>query len=266
MSKTKIEFFDSIGDFRRALDKVKPDRYSGKASEWTGGESFEDARRSLLTGKLEAAQAADKLIDKLAGESVELETPQWQQSVAGYFPCVPAYVAGFPDAMWTQASVSSDRAPVRIFASVSCSAGVDASDMEKRGVAILALCQKLQSVRPVELFVFADMGGNGYALMPCVKIETSPLDLASATYSLSAAGFLRQLCFGWVEGMGWGGGWAWDMDPRTTEAKRKTRAALRMSDTDLHIPGGYSEDPLIKNPVAWINEQVAKYTTTLEEA
>lgn len=264
MSKTKIEFFDSIGDFRRVLDKITPD--DGDASEWTGNESFADAKRNLLTGKLESAQAADKLIDKLTGESVELDTPQWQQSVAGYFPCVPAYVAGFPDAMWTQAIVSSDRAPVRVFASVCCSSGVDASDLEKRGVAILALCQKLQSVRPVELFIFADMGDSGHALMPCIKIETSPLDLATATYTLSAAGFLRQLCFKWAQQYGWGGRWAWNMDPRDSTAQKKTKQALRLNDNDLYIPGGYSSDPLIKNPVAWINEQVAKYTTALEEA
>lgn len=266
MSKTKIEFFDSIGDFRRELDKCKPDPNQRSASDWNGNETWEQAKVNLLKGKLEAAREADKLIDKLAGESVELDTPQWQQSVAGYFPCVPAYVAGFPDAMWTQAIVSSDRAPVRIFASVCCSAGVDAGDLEKRGVAILALCQKLQSVRPVELFIYADMGGSGYALMPCIKIETSPLDLATATYTLSSAAFLRQLCFGWAHKYHWSGQWAWGTDPRDKDGQRKTREALRLTDTDLLVPGGYSEDPLIKNPVAWINEQVAKYTTAMEEA
>jgi hypothetical protein len=266
MSKTKIEFFDSIGDFRRVLDTIKVSADEAEASEWKGGESWDDAKRNLLKGKLEAARAADKLMDKLAGEAVELETTQWEQSVAGYFPCVPAYVAGFPDAMWNQAQVTSDRAPVRVFASVCVSAGVDAEDLEKRGVAILALCQKLQSVRPVELFVYADMGGSGYALMPCIKIETSPLDLATATYALSAAGFLRQLCFGWANKHGWSGQWAWGTDPRDKSGQRKTREALRLTDTDLLVPGGYSEDPLIKRPIEWINEQVAKYTTALEAA
>lgn len=264
--KTVASFYDSIGDFRKALDGLQPHASDRSASSWNGNESWDQAKRSLLKGRLSAVDKAAKLIDKLAANSIELTTPQWEQSVAGYIPCVPAFLAGHPDNMYRLNSVESDRAPVRIFASVCVSGGVEADDLEKRGVAILALCQKLGSVRPIELYAYADMGGSGWACMPCIKIETSPLDLATATYALSAPAFLRQLCFGWARQYDWSGQWAWDQPPQSAESRRRTSELLRVTDNDLLICGGYSTDPLIRRPVEWINEQVARFTETLEAA
>jgi hypothetical protein len=266
MGTTIAKFYESIGDFRRDLDTLTPKHSERTASAWNGNESWDQAKQSLLKGRMSVVPKAAKLMDKLAANSIELTTSQWEQSVAGYIPCVPAFLAGHPDNMYRLTDVETDRSPVRIFASVCVSAGIDADDLEKRGTAILALCQKLGSVRPIELYAYADMGGRGWACMPCVKIETSPLDLATATYALSAPAFLRQLCFGWANQYGWSGQWAWDESPQSAESRRRTSELLRITDSDLLIPGGFATDPLIRKPVEWINEQVARFTETLETA
>ena len=266
MSKTVCSFYESIGDFAAELDRLPDSWKQDWAKEWNGNETFAQARRSLVKGKLDVVPRANALMEKLAGDAIELGHTQWEQSVAGFIPCVPAYLSGSPESMYRPTEVQSDRAPVRIFASVCVSAGIDTDDLEKRGIAILALCQKLTSIRPVELYLYADMGGSGWACIPCIKVETSPLDLSTATYALSGAAFLRQLCFAWARERGWNSEWAWASDPNSKTAQDKTRALLGLEDNDLLIPGGYATDPIIKKPVEWLNKQIAKYTADLEAA
>lgn len=266
MAETVYSFYESIGEFSRELDRCNPSGSGRKASDFNGHESYQQARENLLKGKLSVVPRANALMDKLAGDAIELSATQWEQSVAGFIPCVPAFLSGSPESMYRPTEVKSDRAPVRVFASVCVSAGIEADDLEKRGVAILALCQKLTAIRPVELYVYADMGGTGWACIPCIKVETSPLDLATATYATSSAGFLRQLCFVWAEQRGWCGEWAWGRSPTDAVGQSKTRKLLGLEENDLLIPGGYATDPLITKPVEWLNKQIAKYTDELETA
>lgn len=266
MTKTVIATFESIGAFCAALDaEVTEDKKKKRGNDWYGNQSWSEARQSVIEGKLDVVPKANALIEQLSGASIELDQAQWELSMAGAFPCVPAYLADSPESMFRQVQVKTETAPVRIFASVCCSAGVDAEALEARGVTILALCMKLTSIRPVELYVYADMGGRDHAIMPCVKIETSPLDLSTATYAMSHAAFLRQLCFSWAYPKGWDGSWAWGSDPTSAESQRKTSEALGVGENDLLICGGYSADPLIHRPVEWINEQIARFTNAQEE-
>ena len=270
MSESVIKTYDSIGAFCATLDStVRESDKRKRGTEWNGNQSWEQARKSIIEGHLDVVPKANALIEKLAGASIELDQAQWELSMAGAFPCVPAYLADVPEAMFRQVQVKTETAPVRIFASVCVSAALDSETLEARGTTILALCMKLTSIRPVELYVYADMGGRkngkGYALMPCVKLETSPLDLSTATYALSHTSFLRQLCFSWAYPMGWDGSWAWGEQPTSDSGIRKTSEALGVGEHDLLIPGGFATDPLITRPVEWINEQIARFTNAQEE-
>lgn len=253
--------YESIGDFQRAVAKwASQDDDSNKDQPEFYGTSHNQAMSDLLKGNLPAAAKADALMDSLTDESMDTVGLRLDCSVAGFAPNVPAYLSGDPECMYAYDEVQSESAPIRIFASVCVSAGVGQEAIEKRGVTILALCQKLVQFRPVELYVYADIGQSNTAIMPVIKIEASPLDMATATYALSSCGFLRRLCFRWANKNGWDGhSWAWGKSPNDTDALRKTRAALGLTDTDLHIPGTYLTDPLVNEPVKWINEQIAKY-------
>lgn len=266
MSETVISTYESIGAFCAALDSTARESEKRKnGNDWNGNQSWEQARKSIIEGHLDVVPKANALIEKLAGASIELEQSQWELSMAGAFPCVPAFLADSPESMFRQVQVKTETAPVRIFASVCVSAGIDSETLEARGTTILALCMRLTAIRPVELYVYADMGGKGHALMPCIKLETSPLDLSTATYALSHTSFLRQLCFSWAYPKGWSGQWAWDEQPNSERGIRKTKEALGVGEHDLLIPGGYATDPLITRPVEWINEQIARFTNTQEE-
>jgi hypothetical protein len=262
--KPTVEFYDSLGAFHAAL----PVSHYGSGRRFAGGDTYEDARTNLFRGNADAVRRSDEFLEKLEEEGLSLPQAEWQRNIAGAFPCVPSFITGAPDSMYEQVSVPRDTTPIRIFASVCCSAGVEPETLEKRGVTLLALVRKLQAIRPVELWVYCDIYGKGGAAIPVIRIDTSTMDLTSASYALAHAGFLRQLCFAWGEdaGRGFDGGWAWNKDPRDPEAIKKTRAAVGAREEDMLIPGAYLYDPLVQNPLAWLNEKIAFYSKTLEDA
>lgn len=253
-----VKHFQTSADFLGWLPQRACAAVENSSLDWRGGETYEDSRRLLIKGDTSNVAHASLLLDQLL-DSVEVPVQLWQQSVAGYIPCVPAVLAGHPEAFLRPIDEESDSSPIRVYASVGCSAGISAADLTKRGIAILALVIKLQAIRPVELWVTDDSGGSNYALFSCLRIETSPLDLSTAAYVLTSAGFFRNLCFEFNYAHGWSGAWAWGLDPRNPESQRKTRALLGLGDNDLWIPGAYFSDPLIQKPVEWINEQLQQF-------
>lgn len=268
-----VKFFDSIGAFATELNhSVDAEHKDSRAQAFNGNQTFEDAMSGLRIGRPKTVAKSDKLLQQMQGDTIELDVPSWEHAVAGFIPCVPSYLAGSPESMRRPVQTSSDRSPIRVFASVCLSAGFTAGEIQKRGIALLALCRKLQMARPVELWVFADLhggdaeDGTGNCAIPVVKIETMPLDLATATYAMTDAGFLRQLCFAWGYQHGFDGGWAWHGRPFSDEYLNRLRDVLKINDNDLLIAGTHANDKLASDPVGFINEQVNRLTNQLLEA
>jgi len=258
-----IERFDSVGAFAEHVRAIPPGRYrtSNRPQNWAG-ELLADALEHILTGYQAGTNRARELFDQLTDAMPETARPSWDLSVAGQFPCVPAYLAGVPDCMYRRDSRKTDSAPLRVFASIGVSGGITAADAERRGAAVLALCMKLEAVRPVELYLYSDMGGSGYACTPIVRVQTQPLDLASASYAMANIATLRRICFRFVDyhtNNLWQGGWAWDLDPSHSVARDATRAAVGATADDLVIPAMYVDDPCVTTPVEWINRQLNRY-------
>lgn len=252
-----IQFFDSILDFHADCVRIGDVR-GDRAGNWSGGQSWKQAIDSTLKGRLEIVPRAEALLDKV-NASVELEQPTWNLDVTGAFPSVPDFLAGVPETMYRQQPVSSSRAPVRVFAGVCVSGALDAPELEARGVAILALCQRLCSLRPVELWLYADLGGRGFAQIPVVRVDTTPLDLATATYAMTHPSFLRQVCFNWSDSHGSTGTWAWGSSPRQTGYAERLREALKAQPEDVVLLGGHVDMAMIRQPVEWVNGQIAQY-------
>lgn len=260
-----IQRYQSLQAFAQDLDQLpKSAKAANEAKAFNDYQSFEKAGDNLYKGaSAEVLERAAKLLEQISGDSIETEQVRWQHDYAGFTPCVPSYLAGEPMAMRRPVHETSTNAPMRVYASVCVSAVLSAADLEARGTAILALCQKLQASRAVELWVYADLEGskkNNGAAIPCIRIETAPLDLTTASYIFTNAGFLRQLCFAWAYPYGFDGGWAWRENPRSEKAALNRRQALDATGTDLIIPGGFAGDPIVRDPVAWVNAQIAKYT------
>lgn len=256
------QFYESIGEFLREVERQPRHRKDADDSSWHNRQTFDQALENIRKGRPESVAKAAKLFEELSSDSIETSQLQWQYDLAGAIPCVPSYLAGEPMSMRRAIPVKVNTAPVCVFASVCMSAGFNQEHIEKRGIAILALCQKLSNFRPLELYLYADIEGsreNGGAAIPVIKLETSPLDLTTASYAITDAAFLRHLCFKWGYQHGFETSWAWHEDPNSQRAQVKIRQELKAETQDLIIPGGYYQDPIIREPVKWINEQLKKY-------
>jgi hypothetical protein len=249
-------------------DATKGLRDYTSAGSWTGYESAEQARVSARRGRPEAVAAAQALLDQVDAAGIQTYRPRWQADVMGALPDVPRYVAGAPDCMMRPDRRESESAPIKVFVSVCVSAGVSATGLQARGNALLALALKLSQSRPVELWLYADMGagagrGEKRAIIPMVAIPTGPMDLAAASYAMTAPGFLRQLCMTYAMPEGFTGDWAWDSSPSHSEAEtayeQRLKEALGASADDVVIYGGHIAHKLIAQPVEWVTEQLARY-------
>lgn len=259
-------FYDSVGEFLKACP-TEDMGYTRGSSSFTGYQTYAEAKKNATKGKPEVVKRSDKIMQEIEADGIELEGLQWGNDVAGFIPCVPSFISGAPDSMRRPMDCSTDKSPIKVYASFCASAGVTAEQLEKRGVAILSLCRKLQAIRPVELWIFSEMYGYGGYAIPVIRIETSPLDLTSASYAMADAGFLRQLGFAWgYDSRGFDGGWAWEIGGNYTRMIKNLRELFEADDKDLILPGTFLDDKLLNKPVEWVNEQVLKYTAQLESA
>jgi len=95
-----------------------------------------------------------------------------------------------------------EAAPVTIFVDVFASAMFSHDDIVTRGAAVLALTRILSAHRPIELYVaLASTGGSGTTGAFAVRINSTPLDLAHASFALMGVSFLRRIGFVTLEGI-----------------------------------------------------------------
>lgn len=256
-----IVFYDSLTAFHSACPLPENAGRRSRADSWSGNQTYSEAYRNLWSGDEEAIKRSDKILERLESDGIELLGTQWNHAIVGYIPCVPSYLANDPESMLAPEEYLTDRSPMKVYASVCLSAGFDAHEVENRGIAILALVRKLTLVRPVELFLYSDQQGK----QPVIKLETTPLDLTTASYATSNPAFLRKLCFAWGEAdnRGFGGSWARWGGGDVEEA----REALACDPQDLVITGSYLGKDILSDTdatIKWVNDHVKKYADTLE--
>jgi len=133
--------------------------------------------------------------------------------------------------------------------------------MEARGCCILAFAMLLSERRPVELYAIDELGNYNpaTAIIPMIRIETSPLDMATASYVLTAPAMSRQLMFGYGDHLGFERFFSWRGNPLDAKWQQKVRDLIGCTDDDLYIPASMNTDPLMVNPVTWINAQLERY-------
>jgi hypothetical protein len=250
--------FDSCGAFADACRSLKAG--TDAHASWWGGDS-----RSALLGKCEAGDdrfvaPAMALLEKINAE-IEIPRPQWQPSVYGAFPNVPEALAGEIECMRHLQLPQEESTPIRIYYDPTSSAAIDAKDLQSRGCAALALVMALSAIRPVELWCFSDLDAHGtdHANV-MVKIQSAPLMVSEACYMMCNPGFARCLMYGYAEKtMGFHGMWGFgDHCEDATARARLMAASLNASPQDLVIPGISVRDEMVKDPVGWVNRQLAR--------
>jgi hypothetical protein len=248
-------------------DAVKEDDCDNSPS-WMGGESRAAYFRSVRTGDASKVAQAERLLDKIEVH-MEREGIVWQNDVAGAYPDVAAFLANDPECMKRRHVTEDDRTPLRVWVDVASSGSISADDLLPRGIAALALVMQLiRNGRAVELWTFTSIHGrkNGQSVI-CVKMNTTPIDIASVAYCLTSQGFARGLCYGAGRQFnGFNGAWGRNyvrygtLQQRIAGA-RKTLEGLT-APQDIILPAPFWDDKsdkgdaglIFRDPVKWVVE------------
>ena len=268
-----IKTYESIAELReaylaRCLDGGRRASGGGGAS-WYGDETRAETIRMSAEGDTALVPEAERLLSRI---DANVETPRkvWDRSVAGAYACVPDVLAGLPTPMRHQRHVPDERAPITILATTTSSGGISAGVLRRRGTTILALVMALTRIRPVSLYQLTVLDGNKDGTGETVilgKINTTPLDLATACYVLTSQGFARRMTYDLAEKLnGFTGGWPRKFkysNPTSYYRSLVERLYFNPKDT-LVIEAAKLDDEMLSNPVGWVNTQVTKFTALQE--
>jgi hypothetical protein len=249
--------FDSIEEFAKATEDASGSVRHG-AGRWTGFLSFSEARRLATVGDDSYVKKAEALINQLDVDAPITKAFASIHSPYGGRVNLGDWLVGSPTPMRRRVRVSSDIGPIKIIVSTTCSAGIDAEVMEKRGAAILALLLKLQQVRPVQLYLLAELHGeqDGWHYQ-LIRIESQPLAVGVAAFGLCHVAFARQLTYSYARHVdGFNGGWPSDYSRSKTRYAANRAERLGLTDNDLIIPEAHLDDELIQEPLEWIKKRL----------
>ena len=253
--------FDSVAEMGRYVKEHGKADETGASSK-RGGLTYAQALDKCFTGDESAVPASDALLGKFEQMSLDSAGSRWSDDVAGCVPNVPAFVSGSPLSMRRKVRDENIKSPIAIVMDVTASWLISPADLQRRGVAVLALVRTLAMVRPVELWcgsiVGADNDSNGVAMF--ARIDTTPLDLATAGYAMTNAAFLRHICFALGRKYGFSGGWPFNDDQSTRKHFRTITAPIFEHVGDMiYIPAVLSGADTISNPVEWIQEKLREH-------
>lgn len=231
--------------------------------ESIGYQSCDTINKLAREGDDSMVPQAQKLIEHFAGIP---ETQRFRNvpSVVGSVPIVPAAIAGHPLSMLRRQRFTSEASPISVALSMSVSSSINADIVSMHGCAVLALVMRLIQDRPVNLILFGENrltdGGNIYTVC---RINTTPLDLASACYAMTNAGFRRglRLYLSYKHGMIKSGPWASDHG-HNEGYYSKVKNRLRLSPDSLVVAGVYGDQQCYSESdwAAWVEEKYRQYS------
>lgn len=233
-------------------------------TEWYAHVGFTEGLQMLRQGDLASVPASDKLLndmDKLVPVSHAFRT---YDSVVGAVPNVPQYLAGNPYNMRTRKRVASVSAPLAVIVELVASGGIDAEICRKRGVVMLALVRALANIRPVELWTVIAIGQHESRSSICIRLDTTPLDLARAAHVLTHPSVFRgcgydSLRHAFYDGR-WNGEWAFgDVGLHKKTAAESYKRVLNPGSDVLFIPPVHLDDQYLNDPKAWLVDMLAKH-------
>jgi hypothetical protein len=268
-----IRLFDSPNSLAEAYRTASPrkTRYRSHVNplSWFGNETREQSLHRASIGDASLVPEAEALLSSL---DFAIETPRKEihSCVAGGWPSVPDTLAGRPLTMRRIVHQPDEHAPITILVMGVSSGAISASILHRRGIGILALVMALARSRPITLKQVATLHGHDAAgeTIFVTHINTAPLDLASACWTLASQGFMRRMNYDLAENInGFNGNWPRKYSYGNSQAYLDYVVTLLGYDpaTTLVIKPAEANDDLVRRPVQWITEQVNKFITKDEE-
>ena len=182
--------------------------------------------------------------------------------VVGSRVSVGAYLSGSPRCMRRRVKGEVERRHVNVYVSCGVSASISGRDMLRRGTAVLALLEGLQSAGVAcDVYVTFDCtydGGPSAHDYRAIKLDT-PLCLATAGFALAHPAWSRLVMFDRAEvGFGqYSGLYRPDVN--------RVRAAYGMAPEDIYVPWVYSgSEPELANPVEWAQSHLHQLAAPTE--
>lgn len=197
----------------------------------------------------------------------QLPTTQrnWASAPVGFFPNVPAYLAGEPENMFTYQRANSDTSPVRIWVNVLPSGGCDRTTLMKRGAVLVALANLLLERRSmVRITCYGDQPAHSKKSYTGTIISwdlpTSPLSLSTLCTSLGYPEVVQNVTFKACHTIDKGvtGGWLRGHCPGYSYNEKQVRADLGADDEDVIIPAAFLGDQLHNKPVDFLHRELTR--------
>lgn len=255
-----VHKFESIEDFAKACHAIPTYDRAERNDAWFGYISFKEALEKSLTGDESYVASANALIEKLDVTMPETRAFKVIHSPYGGRANLGDWLAGAPLPMRRRVRTSSEFGPINIFVSTTSSAGVSADTMLKRGTAILALLLKLQQIRPIQLYLLAELHGASEGWQyHVIKVESQPLAVGVAAFALCHVGFARHLTYDYGHYIdNFNGAWPDGYFSSLYAHARIDR--LGATSQDLVIKEVYLKDELVQRPIEWLTKQLEKYS------
>jgi len=253
----------------------------GTWSEWSGGLTGEDARARAVTGDPSLVASFDASLSALTATVGEDARNVWTSDVYGSRPDVGAYLAGAPRCMKRRVKRETETRHVSIYVSLVAWSGSTASDMVKRGVAIMGLLSALQSMRvSVDLFLVLDTAahdpkrGDVGDYTQVIRVESRPLDLSTSGFAIAHPAFTRHVTYSYTHHMtGWRSLFSetftasglcrvWRAGEDASEPTKRYIDAIGkrigMLPTDVFVCPMIPGDAVLRDPAEWIRRNVTQ--------
>lgn len=208
-----VQMFDSLAEFYDYIcstpfnEAFRWEKHSSvktgvDAYRWTQTDSFDDAVLLMKRGWSDMAQ---KLVNKL--NAIDKKTQPIQKrrlinSVAGYQPIVPLYLAGVPTSMVSSKMVPVKQKVINITKLFNYSGDISSDKIIDESIKVMQLVKKLEAQGyrvNVDVAFGSTAGGREIAASIRVKSANERLQVSKLAFPLVHPSMLRRLMFRYIE-------------------------------------------------------------------
>lgn len=206
---------------------------------------------------------SDEFIRRLEDEQFLSRAWSQQSDVVGSLPNIPAFIAGQPMNMRRRVRLKRPQGPLVLFLETTGSSSTRGDLSAIRGSAMLALARILSSQRPVDLYVCTTYGRRDTMNAVLCRVETTPLDLARACYTLVNLDTMSSIGYRVIQNF------RADRDPGSwsygeTDLERRWCGEifgrfLYPGSEFLYVPAAFGRDRNLHDAYVWLRDMLKKY-------
>lgn len=189
----RVAWYTGPSDLAKHQGENKYDGARNNDSNWAGG-TKQDFQNGCIKGDLAYARCAEKFVDQFANLAI-----QDYERVLGYnekvgMVDIGSMYSGDPMCMYGPTIEETDTAPINVYIDTWTSFAIPTDQMERRGVAVLALVQALSVFRPVNVSLVTGThhSPSRTNVIQVLALPTAPMDLARASWMLASPLFFRR--------------------------------------------------------------------------